>query len=41
VNLMAGIGTRRGRYIFYPQLKRTVPAGDDGSFDTLAAGIRF
>ena len=40
VNLLAGLAVRRGRYIFYSQLKRTAPADAD-SFTTVAAGIRF
>jgi hypothetical protein len=40
VNLIGGVGTRSGRYIFYTQLKRTTPTGGD-SFGTLAVGIRF
>ena len=40
VNLLAGIGTRRGRYLLYSQLKRTAPADAD-SFNTIAVGIRF
>lgn len=40
VNLIAGIGTRSGRYIFYTQAKKTRRTdGDD--FNTLAVGIRF
>lgn len=40
VNLIAGVGRRSGRYIFYTQLKRTWPTGDD-AFGALAVGIRF
>ena len=40
VNLLAGLGTKTGRYIYYTQLKRTSPAEGDG-FTTGAVGIRF
>ena len=40
VNLLAGVGTRSGRYIFYTQVKRTAPTDGD-SFNSLAVGIRF
>lgn len=40
VNLLAGIGTRSGRYIFYTQLKRTAPTEGE-NFNALAVGIRF
>jgi hypothetical protein len=40
VNLLAGLATRRGRYILYSQLKRTAPADAD-SVNSVAVGIRF
>ncbi len=40
VNLLAGLGARRGRYYPYVQLKHT-SAGDIDDFTSLAAGIRF
>ena len=40
VNLLAGLGTKDGRYIYYTQLKRTSPADGD-SFTTVAVGVRF
>ena len=39
-NILAGVGTRNGRYIFYTQLKRTAPSGDP-AISTLAVGVRF
>ena len=40
VNLLAGLGVRRGRYILYTQVKRVAPSDYDG-FNALAVGVRF
>jgi len=40
VNLLAGLGVRRGRYIIYTQVKRVAPSDYDG-FNSLAVGVRF
>ena len=40
VNLLAGLGKRNGRYIFYTQVKRTSPTEGD-ALNTLAVGMRF
>lgn len=40
VNLLAGLGTRSGRYLFYTQVKRTEPSSGDG-LSSLAVGMRF
>jgi hypothetical protein len=39
-NLIAGLGVRRGAYIFYTQAKRTQAAGGT-NFNTVAFGVRF
>jgi hypothetical protein len=40
VNLLVGLGTKRGRYIFYTQVKRTSPT-EGGGFGSAALGVRF
>jgi hypothetical protein len=40
VNVLAGVGVRRGRYILYTQAKRTAPSSGDG-FSSFAFGVRF
>ncbi len=40
VNLLAGLGTRRGRSIVYAQVKATAPSDYD-SYTSVAFGIRF
>ena len=40
VNLLGGIGTRRGRMYPYAQLKLT-STGDAGDFTSVALGVRF
>ena len=40
VNLLGGIGTKRGRHIYYAQLKRTMLSGGEDT-SSVAAGIRF
>jgi hypothetical protein len=40
VNLLTGLGVRRGRWYPYAQLKYT-SAGDIGDYPSLAVGVRF
>ena len=40
VNLLAGLGTRRGRQVIYAQIKAVAPSSYD-SYSSIAVGVRF